>query len=259
MGLFDFQLDLFRIKKEVSVSTISSEFSSKSLVAFRYNPRLKKSMRCSYKGIFGRPEVTLPSYMKTDDFVFARELAAQWAFCAHKRKTAKNKVEIKNLLDRFWAAVDQVLADKGEKTLDARGRFPPIRSKGKHYDLDQVLAAVNETYFAGELDCRITWSSRWGGLSFHSIRKDPITGESVHVISISKGYDASNCPLYAIAGVVYHECLHIKIPVVIKGNRRIVHGRDFKRCERKYIYYEEWMNWHKTVLPKNLRAGRHEK
>ena len=48
MGLFDFQLDLFRVKKEEKKKDVSSEFSSKSLVAFRYNPRLKKSIRCSY-------------------------------------------------------------------------------------------------------------------------------------------------------------------------------------------------------------------
>lgn len=259
MGLFDFQLDLFRIKKEEKKKDVSSEFSSKSLVAFRYSPRLKKSIRCSYKGLFGQPEVTLPSYLSGDEFVLAREIAAEWALCAHKRKTAKNKGLIKALLERFWSIVDQELANQGQKTLDSRGRFPPIKPKGTYYDLNQVLAAVNETYFSGELDCRITWSCRYGGLSFHSIRKDPITEEQVHVISISRGYDAANCPLYAIAGVVYHECLHIKIPVEIKSGRRIVHSREFKRCEKKYIYYDEWMNWHKTVLPKNLRSFRFRK
>lgn len=259
MGLFDFQLELFHIKKEEKKKNVSSEFSSESLVAFRYNPRLRKSIRCSYKGLFGQPEVTLPSYMKGDEFVLAREIAAEWALCAHKRKTEKNKEQIKHLLERFWSLVDQVLADKGEKTLDSRGRFPPIQPKGTYYDLNQVLAAVNETYFSGELNCRITWSHRFGGLSFHTIRKDPITDEPVHVISISQGYDAANCPLYAIAGVVYHECLHIKIPVEEKDGRRVVHGRNFKRCEKKYIYYEEWMNWHKNILPKNIRVHRSKK
>src|SRR5574344_767659 len=259
MGLFDFQLDLFQVKKEERKKIASSEFSTKSLVSFRYNPRLRKSIRCSYKGLFGHPEVTLPSYMKGEEFLLAREIVAEWALCANKRKTENNKKQIKELLDRFWGVVDQVLADQGQKTLDSRGRFPPIQPKGTYYDLDQVLAAVNETYFSGELECRITWSRRFGGLSFHSIRKDPITEEPVHVISISRGYDTANCPLYAIAGVVYHECLHIKIPVEQKNGRRVVHGREFKRCEKKYIFYDEWMHWHKTVLPKNLHSFRFRK
>ena len=125
--------------------------------------------------------------------------------------------------------------------------------------LNQVLAAVNETYFNGELTCRITWSNRVGGLSFHSMRKDPLTGEDFHLISISKGYDAKNCPFYAVAGVVYHECLHVVIPIEERGGRRIVHGRQFRQREKRYIYYDEWIKWHKEVLPKNIRAMRRGK
>ena len=92
MGLFDFQLDLFQVKKEERKKIASSEFSTKSLVSFRYNPRLRKSIRCSYKGLFGHPEVTLPSYMKGEEFLLAREIVAEWALCANKRKTENNFV-----------------------------------------------------------------------------------------------------------------------------------------------------------------------
>ena len=125
--------------------------------------------------------------------------------------------------------------------------------------MSQVLAAVNETYFNGELTCRITWSNRVGGLSFHSMRKDPLTGEDFHLISISKGYDAKNCPFYAVAGVVYHECLHVVIPVEERNGRRVVHGRQFRQREKRYIYFDEWIKWHKEVLPRNIRAMRRGK
>ena len=131
--------------------------------------------------------------------------------------------------------------------------------KGKYHDLNDILAAVNETYFGGSLNCRITWSNRVGGLSFHSMRKDPITGEDFHLISISKGYDAANCPKFAVAGVVYHECLHVVIPVEERNGRRVVHGRVFRQRERRYIFFDEWMKWHKEVLPKNVRAMRRHK
>ena len=78
-------------------------------------------------------------------------------------------------------------------------------------------------------------------------------------IVVSRGYDAANCPLYAIAGVVYHECLHIVIPVEERQGRRVVHGREFRQREKRYIYYDEWIKWHKEVLPRNIRAMRHHK
>jgi hypothetical protein len=57
---------------EKSENKISSEFSSGSLVSFRYNPRLRKSIRCQYNGLFGHPLVTLPVYMRKDDFAPVR-------------------------------------------------------------------------------------------------------------------------------------------------------------------------------------------
>ena len=256
---FDGQLDLFGFvanNKEPETKAPSPDCSQNGLVHFKYNPLLKKSIRCKGGFLFGHPEVLLPAYMKAPEFAAARELAAEWAEHAVRRKTQKNKAIIKDLVNRFWQTVDQIFTDKGEAPLASKGRLPPIRPQGVHHNLTDVLAAINNTYFDGTLTCRITWSNRVGGLSFHSIRKDPVTGESFHLISISRGYDAANCPLYAIAGVVYHECLHIAIPVEERGGRRIVHGREFRQREKRYIYYDEWIKWHKEVLPRNIRAMR---
>ena len=231
-----------------------SKCSANGLVHFKYNPRMKRSIRCKANFLFGHPEVLLPEYMAAPEFAAARELAAEWAEHAIRRKTKKNKETVKDLVTRFWAVVDQVLVDKGHAPLESGGRLPPIKPKGKYFNLDEVLEAINHTYFEDSLQCRITWSNRVGGLSYHSMRKDPLTGEEFHLISISKGYDAANCPLYAVAGVVYHECLHVVIPVEEKNGRRVVHGRIFRQRERQYIYYDEWIKWHKEVLPKNIRA-----
>ena len=228
-------------------------------MTFKYNPLLKKSIRCKGGVLFGHPEVMLPGYMKAPEFATAREIAAEWAEHAVRRKTKKNRETVKEIVARFWQVVDQVFVDRGDAPLETRGRIPPIKPKGKYHDLNDILAAVNETYFDGSLTCRITWSNRVGGLSFHSMRKDPVTGEDFHLISISKGYDAANCPKYAVAGVVYHECLHIVIPVEEKNGRRVVHGRIFRQRERRYIFFDEWIKWHKELLPKNIRAMRRHK
>ncbi|MDR1759455.1 MAG: SprT-like domain-containing protein [Fibrobacter sp.] len=247
-GLLQFTRKLFPKKK-----TVSSDFSEKSLISFRYHARLNKAIRYESRGIFGSPTVILPAYMQSEEFAPVREIAAEWAEIVQKRRTKQNKQKIKELTERLWTATNQILSDRGQGTLISKTRMQPIVPKGKTHDLEQILAAVNETYFNGELEARITWSNRTGGTSFHSLRKDPYTGENVHLISISRGYDFENCPVYAIAGVVYHECLHIVIPVEIKNGRRQVHGRNFRQCEKRYIYYDEWMKWHRHVLPGNVR------
>lgn len=258
----EIQMDLFGAPAKPKADPkpkVPSTVSQNGLVSFKYSAYMKKSIRCRGGVLFGHPEVILPAYMKGEEFATARELAAQWAECAVRRKTEKNKENIKSLISRFWTLVDQILADKGEAPLATKGKLTPMRPKGKYHDLEAILAAVNETYFENKLTCRITWSNRVGGLSFHSVRKDPVTGENFNLISISKGYDALNCPEYAVAGVVYHECLHIAIPPVVKNGRRIVHGRDFRKQERLYLYYAEWMKWHKETLPKNIRDLRRHK
>lgn len=252
------QLDLFgdypKAESVPASEVVSPDSSANGLVSFKYNPLLKKSIRCKGGFLFGHPEVMLPAYMKAPEYAAARELAAEWAEHAVRRKTQKNKAAIKDLVARFWSVVDQVRVDHGEAPIENSSRVPPIRPKGKYHDLDQILAAINETYFEGTLTCRITWSNRVGGLSFHSKRRDPLTGEEFHLISISRGYDAANCPMYAVAGVVYHECLHVVIPVEVKNGRRVVHGRVFRQRERRYIYFDEWMKWHREILPRNIRA-----
>lgn len=260
MSLADLQMDLFgAIAPTPEKPKIPNTVSENGLVHFKYNPLMKKSIRCKGGVLFGHPEVILPEYMKGEEFAQAREIAAVWAEHAIRRKTAKNKAVIKDLVSRFWTLVDQIRADKGEVALASTGRLPPIRSQGKYHNLNDILAAINDTYFENSLTCRITWSNRTGGLSYHTVRKDPLTGEDFHLISISKGYDAANCPIYAVAGVVYHECLHIVIPVEERGGRRIVHGRNFRKQEKQYIYYDEWMKWHKEVLPLNIRNMRKHK
>ncbi|MCQ2103092.1 MAG: SprT-like domain-containing protein [Fibrobacter sp.] len=256
------QMDLFGASPTPAVvekPKVPNTVSLNGLVAFKYSAYMKKSIRCRGGVLFGHPEVMLPAYMKSDEFVQARELAAEWAEYATRRKTQKNRLITKELVSRFWTLVDQILADKGEAPLATRNKLPPMKPKGKYHNLEEILAAVNNTYFENKLSCRITWSNRVGGLSFHSVRKDPVTGEDFNLISISKGYDAANCPEYAVAGVVYHECLHIAIPPVVRNGRRIVHGRNFRKQERLYLYYAEWSKWHREVLPKNIRDMRRHK
>ena len=132
---FDGQLDLFGFvanNKEPETKAPSPDCSQNGLVHFKYNPLLKKSIRCKGGFLFGHPEVLLPAYMKAPEFAAARELAAEWAEHAVRRKTQKNKAIIKDLVNRFWQTVDQIFSDKGEAPLASKGRLPPIRRGKSH-------------------------------------------------------------------------------------------------------------------------------
>ncbi|MDB5105823.1 MAG: hypothetical protein JWP91_3512 [Fibrobacteres bacterium] len=133
-----------------------------------------------------------------------------------------------------------------------RRRLGNLSPKGLHHDLDDSFRAVNARYFEGRLEAKLTWSSRKGGLSTHSVAQDG-EGKSYHLISISRGYDSPEVTPEILGGVVYHECLHIAIPPRREGGRRVVHGPDFRRKEREYEHFEIWRRWHRDGLPKAVR------
>ena len=126
----DGQMDLFGYVAADNRSGVvipSPDCSLNGLVHFKYSPLMKKSIRCKGGVLFGHPEVLLPAYMKAPEFADARELAAEWAEHAVRRKTQKNKAIIKDLVNRFWQAVDQIFSDikffqiKVKLRLHARG------------------------------------------------------------------------------------------------------------------------------------------
>jgi hypothetical protein len=51
------------------------------------------------------------------------------------------------------------------------------------------------------------------------------------MIVVSRVFDRPSSPRYAIEYLLYHEMLHLKHPVRIKGLRRSVHPREFKQDE----------------------------
>lgn len=223
-----------------------------------YLPRLKKGWRAEWHPN-GRLKLTLPGYMKDPVFHLVIKEILQWSSFARQRRTSLVKAKTRALEKQIWEHSEALLASQGKKLSTRGDRIPPIRTQGRIYDLLPHLEAVNKKYFQGELECKITWSGRVGGLSYHSQRKELQTGRAVHLISISRGYDFENCPEWALQGIIYHECLHIAVPPELSGSRRIVHGKAFRNKEKLYQAFEEWKKWHATILPVNVRKLRRSK
>ncbi len=139
-----------------------------------------------------------------------------------------------------------------------KGKLRKLNPVGVAHDLRDIFQEINKNFFNSELAVKITWSPKIGGLSTHSLQKDP-EGNSYHLITISQGYNAKNVSREILGGVVYHECLHAALPPKVVNGRRVVHGADFKKRERQYPYYAQWIHWHKTQLSKNLRTLRWKK
>ncbi len=52
-----------------------------------------------------------------------------------------------------------------------------------------------------------------------------------NTIVVSRVFDRPSSPRYAIEYLLYHEMLHLKHPVKMRGLRRCVHSREFKADE----------------------------
>jgi hypothetical protein len=183
----------------------------------------------------------------------------EWALLA-SRRGRKDKEERRRRAD-LEAAIREAMHAPGttpaarRRSARAGRRLSRLNPKGTFHDLEPVFAAVNARYFAGALEARITWSARTGGLSTHTLARDP-DGRQYHLLTISRGYDDPEATPEILGGVVYHECLHIAIPPRRVGGRRVVHGADFRARERQYDHYEVWRAWHRDGLPKALRRAR---
>jgi hypothetical protein len=120
----------------------------------------------------------------------------------------------------------------------AKGRKIISSSKGEVYDLDEIFARLNQKYFQNAIEKPIlSWSARktYRILGHH---------DSTHqAIIISKSLDDERVPAYVAAFVVFHEMLHIFHPTTLRDGRRYNHTPQFRRDEKKFVYFAEAENW----------------
>jgi hypothetical protein len=110
-----------------------------------------------------------------------------------------------------------------------RSRVRLVPARGRHYDLAEIFARLNQRFFNNELSaCRIGWSTK----PSRSVlgRYDP----AHHTITISKSLDSDAIPLEIVEYLVFHEMLHIRIPLERRGSRRVVHSRAFHEAEKAF-------------------------
>jgi hypothetical protein len=108
----------------------------------------------------------------------------------------------------------------------ARGSKRFTGPEGRFYNLDEVFDTLNVRFFGGLLGRpELTWSE-------HLAKRSLGHYDAAHnTVVVSRVFDRPSSPRYAIEYLLYHEMLHLKHPVRMRGLRRCVHSREFKAEE----------------------------
>jgi hypothetical protein len=126
-----------------------------------------------------------------------------------------------------------MIRDRIDAARRERGSKHLLRARGRHHDLEEVFHGLNRRFFHGEIPAtRLGWSPQ-------NSRRILGHYDSGHAaIMVSRRLDAPSVPRYLVEYVVYHEMLHIRFPVERRGQRRVLHSREFREAEKQFPKYE---------------------
>jgi hypothetical protein len=154
--------------------------------------------------------------------------------------------EASKLLRRFIDAND----DKVRQRTDPRPVALDV--EGKYHNLQEIFDELNEHYFRGRIQARITWGPRTSRKrGRESIRLGTYTVEDA-LIRIHPVLDAADVPRYFVAWVVYHEMLHEIHDMPVVDGRRTYHTREFREAEAQFDQYAEAVMWERANVHRLL-------
>jgi predicted metal-dependent hydrolase len=118
---------------------------------------------------------------------------------------------------------------KAQLVRQLRGRKRIESAQGRIYDLEAIFDDLNARFFHGLLARpRMTWSRDHARKSLGHY--DP----AHNAIVVSRVFDDPRVPRYGVEYLVYHEMLHLKHPVKLRGSRRCVHSAEFRAEEKLF-------------------------
>ena len=112
----------------------------------------------------------------------------------------------------------KAVRNKAELIRQVRGRKQIDTARGHVYDLDAIFDDLNMRFFHGLMGRpQMTWSRD------HARRALGHYDPAHNAIVVSRVFDHPRVPRCAVEYIVYHEMLHLKHPVKMRGGRRCVH------------------------------------
>ena len=123
-----------------------------------------------------------------------------------------------------------------------RGRKQLNSPRGHVWNLEEIFDELNLRFFHGLMGRpQMSWSRE---VSRHLLgHYDP----AHNTIIVSRIFDNPKLPRFLVEYIVYHEMLHLKHPVKLRGSRRCVHPRAFQEDERLFPQLEEVKVWLKRL------------
>jgi predicted metal-dependent hydrolase len=127
-----------------------------------------------------------------------------------------------------------------ERYLTAKSQRPSANytAVGKFYNLNDIFDEINGQYFSNMLKKPILgWSlnKSYRRLGFYSSDKG--------LLVISRIFDSRKTPRNVVLYLMYHEMLHIYIPVTTVNGRRRIHPPEFRKLEYAFPEYEKINKW----------------
>ncbi len=128
----------------------------------------------------------------------------------------------------------EAVVRQSERIRQTRGRKRIGSAQGEQYDLDEVFETLNRRFFFGLMGRPLlTWSEVTARRLLGHY--DP----AHNTIMVSRVFDRKGTPRYAVEYLMYHEMLHLKHPVKLRGSRRCVHSAEFQAEERLFPHITE--------------------
>jgi hypothetical protein len=128
---------------------------------------------------------------------------------------------------RYVASRD--ISAKARLIRQMRGRKQIHSAAGHHYHLDEIFEDLNRRFFHGLMGRpQLTWSRD------HARNRLGHYDPAHNAIVISRVFDHPRVPRFVVEYIVFHEMLHLKHPVKLRGSRRCVHSREFMAEEKLF-------------------------
>jgi len=123
-----------------------------------------------------------------------------------------------------------------------RGRKKIEGPLGNVYDLEAIFEDLNSRFFHGLLARpQLTWSQN------HSRNALGHYDPAHNAIVVSRIFDHIDVPPFVVEYIVYHEMLHLKHPVKLRGSRRCVHSAQFQEEERLFPHLAQAKGFLKLI------------
>ena len=115
-----------------------------------------------------------------------------------------------------------------------RGRKQLGSPQGLHYDLEALFDDLNQRFFQGWMGRpNLSWAQA-------AARRNLAHYDPAHnAILVSRVFDSPRIPREVLEYVLYHEMLHLRFPVRMRGSRRCVHSAEFRQEERRFPGWAE--------------------